>query len=236
MIENLRNVNYNFLTLLLGASSLGEESFASTNSIPIYNIDNTLLFNCNFFYQRASGENFSQVREERYPLIALYDFLPEPDEFDNNWGLNYRVGGYNTQEIDTVNGENPSLQILPRPIRLNQRFQLSLFAKKPSQMFDMIGHVYRNFPTGLGQVVWFNKKTYPSGNFTGDPVNIIIKEIETQNRNEGLIEQLFYIDISYWISLKPSVTVDIYSKLKTEYIISGQNSNNNGESSSKSIF
>lgn len=234
MIENLRNVNYNFLTLLLGGSTSGEESFASINSIPIYNIDNSLLFNCNFFYQRASGEDFSQAREERYPLIALYDFLPEPDEFDNNWGLNYRVGGYNTQEVKVEEGA--TMQLIPRPIRLNQRFQISLFSKKPSQMFDMIGHIYRNFPVGLGQVVWFNKKTYPSGNFTGDPVNIIIKEIETQNRNEGLIEQLFYVDISYWISLKPSATVDLYGKLKLQYNLDTQNSNNSGHNITTNIF
>jgi hypothetical protein len=208
MIESFRNINYNFLTLLLGKGNTSE-SFANINTVPIKDINDVTVLNPFFIYQRASGQDYSQVRKENYPAIALYDFMPEPSEFDNNWGKNYKVGGFD----EVAN----TADIIPYPARINQRFQLSLFALKSSEMYSMLDYMYKTFPLGVGEVLWFNKVTLPNDRFVGDPVNCIVKEVQTQTRTEGLIEHLFYVDLTYWISLKPTKTFDLYDSIKIEF-------------------
>lgn len=175
-----------------------------THKVP----NNSIFINIPVRYARKSATDLTEEKDEIYPQIVMYDYVPE---FDTDWTTNYKKIVDDFHSFTTTR-LNPNLvptkaYLFDEPLRLIFKYDFTFYVTDPMHRYSVLDYMLRKYKAK--GVFVLNKVTLPEGD-VGDflEYSLIFSE---NTRTDGVFEMNYEFTFKAFVNVSDAEEVNLIS-------------------------
>lgn len=164
-------------------------------------------------YAKESSDDWSEVTDERYPIISIQDYQPEfHDDWHNDPNATRTLrGAYNYLEGNDTDKFDTGA-IINDPFLLNFRYEVHTATKKKAELFGLKDWFLTTF-NKKGTFI-FNKRTYDGDQEIGDFVSYTMTPNDIP-RSDGVNEVMYEFVIKAFVQFKEIEELTLVNTINT---------------------